>query len=227
MSMRATRVNRRTAGTGALVAALIAGGLVLGTQAGGTGPPERVPLLEEATGEPVASSKLHRGDDGIRTKVRTHGRAGHPHTLWYVIFNAPQRCSGGVCGQDDIFVDPDDHAAGFNGAQIAATRASVVWAGDGAVADRRGRLKLKGALAVGEVPDGQGQVAIGRGEDGALVPLGVVTGLEDSHRAVIVVVLQDHGTAHDDPELLNRQLTSFEGACNPTCEDVQFAVHVP
>jgi hypothetical protein len=80
---------------------------------------------------------------------------------------------------------------------------------------------------VGEVPDGQGQVAIGRGEDGALVPLGVVTGLEDSHRAVIVVVLQDHGTAHDDPELLNRQLTSFEGACNPTCEDVQFAVHVP
>ena len=68
---------------------------------------------------------------------------------------------------------------------------------------------------------------IGRGEGGALVPLGVVTGLEDPQGAVIIAVLQDHGAAHDDPELLNRQLTSFQGACNPGCEDVQAARHVP
>ena len=33
--------------------------------------------------------------------------------------------------------------------------------------------------------------------------------------------------AHADPELLERQLTSFQGACNPQCEDVQIAVHLP
>jgi hypothetical protein len=70
-------------------------------------------------------------------------------------------------------------------------------------------------------------VVIGRGEDGALVPLGVVTGLEDLHGAVIIAIVQDHGPAHADPELLARQLTSFQGACNPRCEDVQIAVHLP
>ncbi len=72
------------------------------------------------------------------------------------------------------------------------------------MADPAGRLKLDGALGTGEVPDGPGQVVIGRGEDGALVPLGVVTGLEDPHGAAIIVVLQDHGAAHVDPELLER-----------------------
>jgi hypothetical protein len=52
---------------------------------------------------------------------------------------------------------------------------------------------------------------IGRAEVGALVPLGVVAVLEAPHGAVIVAVLQDHGAAHDEPELLERQLTSFQG----------------
>jgi hypothetical protein len=63
----------------------------------------------------------------------------------------------------------------------------------------------------------------GRAENGALVPLSVVTGLEDPHLAVIIAVLQDHGAAHDEPELLERQLTSFQGACNTGCADVQTA----
>jgi hypothetical protein len=70
-------------------------------------------------------------------------------------------------------------------------------------------------------------VAIGRGEDGALVPLGVVTGLEDPHGAVIIAIVQDHGAAQADPELLERQLTTFQGAATPECEDVQVAVQVP
>jgi hypothetical protein len=47
----------------------------------------------------------------------------------------PENCSHGACGDDDVFIDPSDHTAGFNAAQIAATRASVVWAGAGAVAN--------------------------------------------------------------------------------------------
>ncbi len=53
-------------------------------------------------------------------------RPGHAITLWFAIFNAPERCSDGVCGPDDVFADPADHSAGPNAAQIAATRASVV-----------------------------------------------------------------------------------------------------
>jgi hypothetical protein len=64
---------------------------------------------------------------------------------------------------------------------------------------------------------------IGRAANGALVPLSVVTGLEDHHLAVIIAVLQDHGAAHVEPELLERQLTSSQGACNTSSEDVQTA----
>jgi hypothetical protein len=40
----------------------------------------------------------------------------------------------------------------------------------------------------------------------------------------------DGATLNDrsgEPELLERQLTSFRGACDPACEDVQVAQHVP
>jgi hypothetical protein len=70
------------------------------------------------------------------------------------------------------------------------------------VANPARRLKLDGAPGAGELPHGPRQTVIGRAEDGALVPLGVVTGLEDPHGAVIIAALQDHGAAHDDPELL-------------------------
>ena len=85
-------------------------------------------------------------------------------------------------------------------------------------------MKLDGSLRTGDVPDGAGQVVIGRREDGALVPLGVVTGLENPHGATIIAIVQDHGTAHEEPDLLERQLTSFDGACDPECEDAQIAV---
>ena len=55
-----------------------------------------------------------------------------------MIFNAPERCSDGICGDDDVFLDPGDRSAGFNVPQIAATRVSSVWASAGAVADRAG-----------------------------------------------------------------------------------------
>lgn len=220
------RARRRTA-TGAF--GMIAVAAIVWSQAASAAPKDKAAVLDAATQEQVVSafSMLDRTAAGIATKVRTRVGAGRAHTLWYVIFNAPEHCSDAVCGQDDIFVDPRDHAAGFNAAQIAATRASLVSGGTGAVSNRAGRLKLDGGLEVGEVPAGPKQVVIGRGEDGALVPLGVVTGLEDARRAVIIVVVQDHGPAHRDAGLLQEQLTSFEGACNPRCADVQFAVHAP
>jgi hypothetical protein len=229
MSAQVGQVKRRLMRTRAGVIGVAAASLIAASQAASAAPKDRVAVLDDSTREPVtgAFSMLERVDRGIETKVRTRARPGHAHSLWFVIFNAPENCSDGACGEDDIFIDPDDHSAGFNAEQIVATRASSVWGKAGAVSNPAGRLKLNGALGAGEVPDGPNQVAIGRSEDGALVPLGVVTGLEDPRGAVIIAVLQDHGAAHDDPESLKRQLTSFQGACNPACEDTQFAVHVP
>lgn len=221
-----TRARRRTA---TAVLGTIAVAAVAWSQAASAAPKDKAAVLDAVTQEqvPAAFSMLERRPAGIATKVRTRVRAGRAHTLWYVIFNAPEHCSDADCGQDDIFVDPRDHAAGFNVAQIAATRASLVTGDAGAVSNRAGRLKLDGGLRVGDVPAGPRRVVIGRGEDGALVPLGVVTGLEDARRAVIIAVLQDHGPAHRDAGLLQEQLTAFEGACNPQCADAQFAVHAP
>jgi hypothetical protein len=188
-------------------------------------PKDKQPVYEFASGSAVtgAFSMLDRSADAVATKIRTTGHAGHVYTVWYVIFNAPQNCSGGACGEDDIF----NADGSFNAEQIEAARVSVVSGQDGDVANPAGRVQLDGGLAEGEIPDGPNRVVIGRGEDGALVPLGVVTGLEDSAAAEIHIVLQDHGTAHEDQELLEAQLTQFAGACNPDCIDAQFAVHQP
>ncbi len=209
--------------TGVAAGVLLAAGV---PQAAATAPPDKQPLFAFETGESVtgAFSKLRRGDDAVTSKIRSAAAAGHAVTYWYVIFNFPQNCNTGACGEDDIFVGGDP-AAGFDMAQIDAARISVVYGGDGAVVNPGGRLALDGGLAEGEVPTGSVPVVIGHPDDGALVP-GPVTGLEDAQAAEIHVVLQDHGMAHTDPDLLEQQLTGFQTACNPDCVDVQFAVHL-
>jgi hypothetical protein len=209
--------------TGVAAGVLLAAGV---PQAAAAAPPDKQPLFAFETGEPVtgAFSKLKRGDDAVTSTIRSAAATGHAVTYWYVIFNVPQNCNTGACGEDDIFVGGDP-AAGFNMAQIDAARISVVYGGDGVVVNRGGRLALDGGLAEGEVPTGSVPVVIGHPDDGALVP-GPVTGLEDAQAAEIHVVLQDHGMAHTDPDLLAQQLTGFQTACNPVCVDVQFAVHL-
>lgn len=185
---------------------------------------DKQPIHDFHTGDPVtgAFSKLDRTATAIATKIRTTATAGDAVTMWYVIFNNPAACNGGACGEDDIFVNPDLP----NFEQINAVGISVVFGGDGAVVNPGGRLDLSGGLAEGAVPSGAGQVVIGDPDDGAFVP-GPVTGLVDAQAAEVHIVLQDHGPAHEDPALLAEQLSSFMGACNPACDDFQFAVHMP
>lgn len=91
-----------------------------------------------------------------------------------------------------------------------ATEASVLWAA-GAVANDAGRLQFDSWLGISDAP---GQVLIG-------------SGLTDPAGAQVVVIVQDHGLAQEDPALLHEQLTMFQGGCNPTCVDLQFAIHLP
>ena len=106
-----------------------------GWKAESAAPKDTVDMLDGATIDgatpgPItgAFSVLYRADEGIATRVRTRARPGDAHTVWYAISNAPENCSDGACGDDDVFIDLSDHTAGFNAAQIAATRVSVVWA---------------------------------------------------------------------------------------------------
>jgi hypothetical protein len=191
-------------------------------QAAFAGSEERQPMIDFATGQAVTGSfsVLERQRDGVATKIRTQVTGGNAYTAWYVIFNNPDECSGD-CGEDDIF----NADGSFNFESINAARISVVWAKTGGVANPAGRLALDGGLGVGEVPNGGPgiKVVIGLPSDGAIVP-GPVTGLETT-AAEIHLVIQDHGPAHSDPALLELQTTSFMGACNPDCVDIQFAVH--
>jgi hypothetical protein len=235
MVTQAGQAKRALSRTGAGLVGLPRGGarrLIPGRERGAEGQDRGARRCHAGRPEPRAEAGHGRSRCSIApiegsTKLPTRARPGHAHTLWYVIFNSPENGSDAACGDDDIFIDPSNHSAGFNAPRIAATCASVVWGSAGPVANPAGRLKLDGALGAGELPHGPRQVVIGCAEDGALAPLGVVTGLEDPHGAVIIAVLQDHGAAHDEPELLERQRTSFQGACNPGCEDVQAARHLP
>jgi hypothetical protein len=204
------------------VAAAVAVVLLALPQAALAGPTDKQPVVDFESGEQItgAFTKLDRTADGVASKIRTSVAAGHAFTVWYVIFNESSACSDGMCGEDDIFTESGD----FNVPQIEATRLSVVWGSSGGVSNSAGRISLDGGLAVGEVPGGAGQVLIGKAEDGAIVGLGVTTGLE-APDAEIHLVIQDHGVAHEDPALLAQQTSSFMGACNPDCVDVQFSVH--
>lgn len=194
-------------------------------QAAFAGSKEKQPIIAFATEQEVTGSfsMLDRQSDGVATKIRTQVTGGNAYTAWYVIFNNPDECSAD-CGEDDIFINGDP-MQGFNFDGINDARISVVWAKTGGVANPAGRLALDGGLGVGEVPNGGPgfKVVIGLPADGALVP-GPVTGLETT-AAEIHLVIQDHGPAHSDPALLELQTTSFMGACNPDCVDIQFAVH--
>lgn len=186
------------------------------------GTKDKQPVFDFESGEQItgAFAMVDRSSDGVTSKIRTSVNGGHAFTVWYVIFNNPSACAGGACGEDDIF-NPDGT---FNVGQIEATRLSVVWGNSSGVSNPAGRISLDGGLAVGEVPGGPGQVLIGTTEDNAIFDLGVTTGLETPD-AEIHLVIQDHGAAHADPELLEQQTSSFMGACNPDCFDVQFSVH--
>jgi hypothetical protein len=79
--------------------------------------------IDGAGGEPEpvpgAFSMLDCIDQGIATKVRTRARAGHAYALWYVIVNAPESCSDGLCGTTMSSPTRADHSAGPNAPQIA------------------------------------------------------------------------------------------------------------
>lgn len=182
-----------------LVGLAIALATVAVSPASAGGPKDMVPVFTAPPpGDPVAGAWSKLSREADGVHVQVHTRVEPGHA--HTLWWVVFNEPGECAGA--ICLEPDV----FN----PATQASVLWA-TGAVSNAAGRLQFDAALGESELP---GQVLVG-------------SGLTDAEGAQVVVVVQDHGLAQDDPALLHQQLTTFQGACNATCIDLQFALHLP
>lgn len=137
---------------------------------------------------------------------------GDAYTVWWVVFNAPENCSDGECGEDDIF-HPDGtlDVAGVQAAQVGVGSAT------GNIARTNGTTEFGARLRQNDTTTDH-QVVFPAGLAGP----GVLTasGLD----AEVHLVVQHHGQARGGTQLSN-QLSQIEYGCTPGCPDVQFAVH--
>lgn len=177
--------------------------------------------FEDGSAVAGAEATLSRTRDGVTTTLNTDElKAGHAYTMWWVVFNNPKECEFGMpglttCGEGDVF-----------GAPFGETKVKVsVQFAAGNIVGGTGMVSLGARLQEYTIPSGHGQLVFG-------------SGLKDSRKAEIHLVVRDHGPVVAGMEEL--QITSFGAACtlesDPsetgpvgayTCVDEQFAVFVP
>jgi len=179
------------------------------------------PVFSFADGSEVADgwSTVTRSENGVAMTLHTTDLVPNDtYTIWWVIFNAPENCSDGVCNEDDIFyVDENGLALDENGGRqlnfdaVEAAQVSVQHATGGYFGDAvNGHFSA--SLGLGDVP-------------------GIVfgPGLLDAQGAEVHLVVRTHGPKIDD--LFDAQISTFGGACDPLneapCVDVQFSMHQP
>jgi hypothetical protein len=163
---------------------------------------------------------LTRFENGVTMAVSTNDLVeGDVYTVWWVIFNAPENCSDGVCNVDDVLIVQDgivprdeDGNRLMNMEGIAAANVSIQHAAGGYAED--GTLHTSASLGIGDVPG----IIIG-------------PGLLDAQNAEIHLVIRTHGPATGDSGIFADQISTFGGGCEPMdalpCDDVQFAVFTP
>lgn len=168
-----------------------------------------------------AKAELVRMDHGIYMNVQTKDlEPGHVVTMWYVVFNNPEACSGGECGEDDVFnlnadgsfILNDDGSPPMNLEAWEAIQLSLLRA-DGMVVGPDGTAEFRGHLPVGDTIE-----AIAG------------PGLLDAYKAEVHAVLRDH--MEPQPDILNEMRTSMNVGCGEMfpfepCMDPQFAVFKP
>jgi hypothetical protein len=184
--------------------------------------PDTTPIFRFADGSNVEGgwSTLSRLDNGLAMTFHTDDLTpGDAYTVWWVIFNAPQNCTDGVCNEDDLFVINDEgHIATdefgqrqMDPAALENAQISIQYA-TGSAIDDDGIGDFAAAVGTGEVPG---------------IVLG--PGLVDPQTAEVHLVVRTHGPVVKD--LFDAQISSFGGGCEPMdaapCADVQFTMHQP
>jgi len=226
-----TNVNVRTLFV-LLLAAALALSLAPTAAAGPTGhgaeagPPgqETADVLAFADLEVVSedTARLVRGADSLHTRTSTRDLDhGHVITLWWVIFNNPEACTGEGCGEADLFDGPD----GPTGVEPSCMYA------DGSIVGGNGHARFIDRLTVGESRDSCIDFFVD------LVPglEGEDHGLTNPEGAEIHLVVRSHGPRI--PGQVAEQRGTFAGGCEhfleagathelepSECSDLQFAV---
>ncbi len=190
----------------------------ISAMAGGTAQSSAMHSFSDGSVIAGTEATLVRMAGGVHITIDTVGLTpGNAVTVWFVVFNSPENCSGGECGEDDVFnLDGDgnfilnsDGGPPMNMDAIGAANISAHRA-DGLIIDAGGNAQFQGSLVVGDVSE----AIFG-------------SGLVDAHLAEIHIVLRDHqaAIAGNTDEMIN----TFNGGCSndwphEPCEDLQFAV---
>lgn len=177
-------------------------------------------LTFDGSDRSFGTSTLVRHDDAVEGWIHTTGLGpDETVTLWWVIFNEPDRCTPPACDADDIFSEGDPTAA------LATDR---IAAADVVVGHAAGGVARDGAISLA--------FALDEGEPVADRQIGTSPGLRSARAAEIHLVVRSHGPVGAN---LQDQLTTFDGGCTRflvppdrpagrgECGDIQFAVHQP
>jgi len=168
-----------------------------------------------------AKAELTRMDHGVYMNVQTNDlAAGHVVTMWFLVFNNPEFCSGGECNADDVFNLNADGSFIFN-ADGSLPMNTDAWEtiklsllrADGVIVDSDGTAEFRGHLPIGDTSEAVAG-----------------PGLLDAMKAEIHAVLRDH--MKPKPEMLSAMLNSMNAGCSETfpgdpCFDPQIAVFKP
>ncbi len=168
-----------------------------------------------------ARAGLLREADGIRTRVHTAELAHRDViTLWWVIFNNPEACADGACGEADLF-DGSDGPTGVEPSCLYA---------DGSVVGGNGGARFHDRLSVGEPRDS----CIDFFVDAVEGLEGRDHGLTNPAGAEVHLVMRSHGPVL--PGMVQEQRSTFAGGCQEflgagvdeleagQCSDQQFVV---
>lgn len=167
-----------------------------------------------ADGTPTdGKSHLTRTDNMVLVTLEAAKlKPGNVFTLWWVVFNYPEFCSGS-CGEDDIF----NNDGTLNQVQITTVGIAVGNA-TGNVVKGDGTLEFGARLPRDSNAPGH-QVLFGAG-------FGEVMLVNSPHEAEVHLVVQSHGQRRGGPVLLE-QLAYNTANCTPRCADLQAAIHPP
>jgi hypothetical protein len=156
-----------------------------------------VVLFMTTTEVPGAWSALVRTDSGVAATLHTSGLAANSAATLWWVFFNNPAACVDACDLPDLFVP--------------AVQASVQYA-SGHVIGSHGVASYGAYITEGDT-------------SGCAAPSLPCNGLLDSRAALVHLVVRTHGQA--DPQLIDEQIHSFNGGCNPTCLNVQASIHEP
>jgi hypothetical protein len=170
-----------------------------------------------------AEASLIRMEHGVAMSFDAVGLTpGNVYTVWWIIFNYPENCSGGICGPDDAFLMGNDGRPVFDqNGQMQMNRINQESVGmssmraTAGIVNEDGTAKFRAHLPIGDTSD---FVAFGNGL------------VVDPMEAEIHFIIRTHGPVI--PELLWEQLFSHDGGCIESemrrlCRNVQYGIFLP